>query len=134
MIKLIRISAVVAILWSLIVTGVLWIIGLALEHADMFNGPHTRVLAVVSLLEIALLCILVQACRLRFWAAAALLIWFVLASAVHTSPIVLRDWAEAFMLLLIVLAPVTLTMILLAVYGFSSSPRNVRNSKRSTGE
>jgi hypothetical protein len=130
MTKLIRVTAVVGMLWSLFVTAILWLIGLILEHTDMFNGPHTTVLAIITLLEIGLLFTLLQAFRLRVWAVPVLLGWFVLASAPHTSPAGLRDWADAFLLLLIALAPVTLTMILLALHSFSSRPRNISPGNR----
>jgi hypothetical protein len=114
--------AVLGALWSLLVTGVYWISAGAFSLTDRFNGPQTPVLIVISLLEAVLLLALIQAYRLRSWLWAVLLLWFVVASGLLAHPSTPRNWLTSGAFLFVLLAPVSVTMLLLLRHQFAPRP------------
>jgi len=122
MTKLIRTTAILGAIWSVLITLALCLFGILMGMTDRFNGPHTLVFLAIGLTEFALLFALLQAYKLRPAAGSLLLAWFAMA-ALLTRPSGVADWFDCLLLLLVCLAPVTVTMILSFINQYSRSPK-----------
>jgi len=132
---LIRIAAVLAAIWSMIVLGVLAALGSLVTFFDMNSQTHTNVYVVICVgLELVLLGALWQAGRLRHLAAPVILLWFVAFSALIDFPFTLRAWPGHFWGALSYMGPVTLTMLFLTLHGVVEyvKTRRGRNLKAAT--
>ena len=120
MVTAIRVIVIFAGVWSLFVTGFLWVLGAVLSMTDRFNGPHTRIMVTIGFFEVVLLFALVCAYRLQTWSLFLFIGDFVAASAVLVGQsFKLSEWVQTLVFLLLFLLPVTLVMVLLTVRWFT---------------
>jgi len=123
MTKLIRTIAVLGAVWSLLVTFAICLFGLLMGMTDRFNGPHTLAFLIIGLAELALLFALIQAYKFHRTAGPLLFSWFVIAAGLLSWPSGIAGWFDSVILFLVILAPVTLTMILSMLNGYSRGPK-----------